>query len=1262
MSEHIPSFDAPDKLYQHFFEEALMPMGLIQWDIDGPDKKFYITNANKSMMEILGIKSSDLPIRTSIAFTIFKGYHNHFLHLFLNNKEQQNIKITYQTSTQHFRSSFSKINKKVISFIFEEVTELQKHRTELFERKRQLKESHEIAKLGYWIENHDNKEHFWSEQIFRLLQIEENSFNPSFKKYLSFIHPDDKKNVEESFNESKNTHTGFEINHRIQLKDNTVKFVTLRCYTNYNAKGKAWQTVGIIQDISRLENTRIALHKSETIFRSVFENAPIAIVLVNKMLNPTFCNHQFSQITGYNMDELMQKNLADFTYPDDYENNKNQYLRLFNNEIDTFSLTKRYLKKDKTLLWVKVIVSAIKNEQNEIATAIAMVQDISAEKKASEALIKSEYRYRTLIENANDGIGLFDMNFKPIIYNTALYEMLGLTIEEYREIKQEKFERFHPDDIKYGELALEKIRQRQNFKIECRLRHSSGQYNYYALTYIQVLHEDKPAFLVFRRDITKRKEAELQNEEYRLFLETIMDNLPVSFFAKSTPGFHYIYWNHMMEQVSGISAEEALGKTDFEIIQSKKLAQEYTKEDEKLLKNNKKLEREHNFTTSTGEIKHFKTIKTLHQSPTGNPIILGLSMDISILKEAEQQIEQSTQMLKEAQKIAKLGYWEYDVKKDLFFENKENRQIIGTQDLPYFINSAQFKELVHPSDQDLVVASFHNCINNNKPGEAIIKIISGNELKHVSINYRPAVDEQNQVIKLRGTCLDITRIRKSEVALRESETRLKQAEHIAKVGYWDYNYKTKSTEFSDEVWNIMEVPHENKSFKLSEMLEMVHPEDKPLVYLQFQKSTATNQAFESEFRIITQNEHLKYIKATGTFVKTQKGELDRSIGTFQDITSIKQNEFNLQKITSHLLNVQKLSKTGYIEINLDNQETYFSDSLYNIIESTPGELNLSATSFNQFIYIEDKNTIEKTISKTINTKGFHNIQYRILLKNGTSKYINEICHIIPGDKTNPDIATRIIQDITHLKEKEVENLHFADIKRTAQIGTWEFNINTKSYEFSKEALEILALNKKNKLLSFEDYLELIHPNDRFSVQKLLEKSFKNRQDYTLTYRIGNSENEKIIYVQDNSSFIQTQSNNWQYKGTIRDITDYRVALHELSEHSELLKIITENSLMAMVILQNDKHIYVNKRWCALTGMMAPDVENKLSIHEIYQPETVRIILGLLVQWSKYHIKEYRNELQIKPLHAPEFYAEIYVKEIINNQAPAFLILVSPRHK
>ncbi len=1262
MSKSINPSTGLVNIYQTLFRESAIPFGLIQWKLVDEKHQFFISEANPALLNLLMIENIDIPIETDKAFALFKGYNNHFLEHYLENSNQNAIQITYQVNEKHIKVHFSKLSIQGISFHFEDVTALQISRKELLERKRQLKESHEIAKLGYWIENHGSNNHFWSDQVFTLLQAIEPKIEPSFQNFLTYVHPEDRQQVEELFNEAKATNTGFELTLRLLLKDGTTKYANLRCYTNYNSKGKAAQTIGITQDITHLENTRKALKKSETIFRSVFENAPVAIVLVNSNYSPNFCNKQFSQITGYSMDEILQLGLQDFTYPDDYSTNLQQYKRLFNNEITTFSLTKRYKRKDGTLIWVKVIVSAIKNDLEETAMAIAMVQDISAEKRASEALIKSEYKYRTLIENASDGIGLFDLNFNPIIYNTNLYEMLGLTLENYLKIDHKNHELCHTEDKVLAKKAFESILQKKPYRVEARLKNTEGVYKYFSINYIPVLHEEKPAILIFRRDISKRKEAELQNEEYRLFLETIMDNLPVSFFAKTTPDFRYLYWNHAIEQVTGIEAEEAIGKTDLEIQQSKALANQYLQEDEKLLKHKKKLEHEHSFTNSMGELKHFKTIKTIHQSSTGNPLILGLSMDITKLKEAEQQIEQSTQMLKEAQKIAKLGYWEYDVKKDLFFDNHENRQILGTSKVPYFLSLHQFIELVHPTEQNAVLNTIKNCIVTNSQGEGIIRVLIENEIKHVAINYRPIVNEKNEVIKLRGTCLDISRIRKSETALRESETRLKQAEHIAKVGYWDYNYKKKTTQFSDEVWNILEMDPKRSSINFSDFINAVHPDDKQAVFMQYKKSNETNLSFNFDFKIITHNNNLKYISAIGTFIKNQDGELERSIGTFQDTTSFKQNEFKLQKATSHLLNIQKLAKTGYIELNLTTRETYFSDSLYEILEVNPSDLKATLENYNNFIHVDDKNTIIQTFNKNSLNRESYTIQYRIQLKSGKTKYVNEIYKTLSDRNQNKDIVTRIIQDVTNLKEKEFEHTQLVQLKKNAQIGIWKYDRLSNQYTYTKEALEILGLAQDTEKLSFAHFASLIHPEDRFSVEKVILKSFESKKAYNLTYRIVLRDTNKIKYIQDNFSLASTKTDSTVLTGTLRDITDYRQTLKTLTEHSELMKIITENAQMGMVIFQNDKHTYVNKKWGDLLGLSTDVIENKLSMHEMYEPDTVRVILSLLVLWSRYKIKEYRNELEIKPLNAPSFQAEIYIKEITHKQLPAFLILVFPKQK
>ncbi len=1242
--------------FSFFFDESIVPQGVIGAVIL-PDKSigFNLIQSNKAFKSVSQLTDDPRDLSAREAFEFLEGFSCQPLLQYYKSENSHEVQFIYSAGEIVYKLSFKKAGDKIILFVLQNITDLQEARSELNEKKRQLKESQEIAHLGYWIENHASHKHFWSDQIYKILNELPENIKPSFSNYLNFVYDDDQKRVKEAFNAAINNKTGYDITHRLRLKNGTIKYISQRCYTNYDFNDNPVQSVGIIQDITSSEILKEELKKNEAIFRSVFEFAPIAIILVSREFKPVFCNSQFCELVGYSMVDIFNQDLKSVTYPDDYENNRHQYNRLFKGEIKSFSISKRYQHKDGTLLWAKVIVSALKNDAGIPEMAIAMAQDITAEKKATEALIKSEYRYRTLIDNANDGIGLFDYNFDPIIYNSALHEMLGYTREEYLKLDHNNLELFHPDDIPNVQIAIAKLRNNERARIDNRLRNKDGSFSYFSISYIPVTHEEKPAILIFRRDITQQKKAELQNEEYRLFLETIMDNLPVSLFAKTTPDFRYLYWNNTMERTTGISADIAIGKTDFELYPLKQLAQQYFDEDEKLLKFRNKLESEYEFINSLGEPKQFRTIKTLHLSDIGNPIILGISMDITKLKEAEKQVQQSTQMLKEAQKIASLGYWEYDVKKDLFFDNLENRQILGIEKLPYFINRQQFLELLHDTDQELLQQAFDKCIADKTPGEEIIRLHALKESKYVSIKYRAVEDHQGNVEKLRGTCLDISKIRKSELALRESEKRLKTAEHIAKVGYYDYDYSTGETNFSDEIWKVLELTPHSIKIGFSELVNRVFEEDKLKVLSQFDEAKNRAQAFEIEFRIVTHLNSTKYIRVIGTFVNNIDGNLTRSIGTFQDVTDFIQNETILKKVADQLSEIQNIAKIGFIEYQRNEKTIKISDTLYDILELNKESKLLFLEDYDKLIHPDDRETIIKTIKKAINQNYPYNIRYRLKLTSGKVRFVNEIYSV----KTNkPEHITRIIQDITSHKEQEFTLNKISEVQKSTLVGTYEYNIDSRTYYFDKMLLNLLNLPESSAVLTADDFYSLIHIDDRYSVSKLVDESVKVRENFTLTYRLATTTG-KVVFIQNFSNFFtNVKGENIMY-GMIRDITDYRIMFIELEERKLLFENIAENSLIGIVIYDTTKRIYANKKWAELIGVNAENLNKELRIRQIYYPETIKLIFSLFRNWKNFGLKEYSNKLTFKPLNAPEFTAEINIKEIMIQGNAVFLIVALP---
>lgn len=116
-------------------------------------------------------------------------------------------------------------------------------------------------------------------------------------------------------------------------------------------------------------------------------------------------NDRYCQMLGYSREQILQMNLGQLTHPDDLERNMKLLEECIANEKD-FLITKRYVCKDGSIIWVNNSISLVTDEQGEkYITAIAL--DITAEKAKEEQLAASEVRFRKLIEKAPVGTALF---------------------------------------------------------------------------------------------------------------------------------------------------------------------------------------------------------------------------------------------------------------------------------------------------------------------------------------------------------------------------------------------------------------------------------------------------------------------------------------------------------------------------------------------------------------------------------------------------------------------------------------------------------------------------------------------------------------------------------------------------------------------------------------------------------------------------------------------------------------------------------------
>lgn len=198
-----------------------------------------------------------------------------------------------------------------------------------------------------------------------------------------------------------------------------------------------------------------------------------------------------------------------------------------------------------------------------------------------------------------------------------------------------------------------------------------------------------------------------------------------------------------------------------------------------------------------------------------------------------------------------------------------------------------------------------------------------------------------------------------------------------------------------------------------------------------------------------------------------KGRVVGVLGTYEDITERIRNEKELKKSRWILAKSQQIAHVGNWALNLQTNILNWSDEGYRLFGYTPHEVQPSLELLISRIHPDDRNILEKSIDEAKNTNKLYNIDYRIIMPDGSTRYINSVADKITNDsKGNPEWMYGIHQDITKRKQVEKE-LEEARSQAELYVDLMGHDINNMN-QIAQGYLEMA-----NVMLKDDDVSELI---------------------------------------------------------------------------------------------------------------------------------------------------------------------------------------------
>ncbi|WP_103665008.1 PAS domain S-box protein [Gracilimonas amylolytica] len=696
--------------------------------------------------------------------------------------------------------------------------------------------------------------------------------------------------------------------------------------------------------VSLIEKT--AEHKAQEKYQQVVEHSTNMFFKHDAEGVLTYVSPQSKYFLGFSPEKAMRKWTEFIT---DHPLNKigEQHTRKALETGETQPPYELQLKTaDNRIIWVEIHEAPVVEDGN-VTGIVGSLSDITERKTYEEQLQKSLERYDFASKATRDAIYDWDMEEDTLHWGDGLKTLFGYDTGNQVNSLKLWSDNVHPSDIDRVQEELDQTLNDPNLnqvEYEYRFRRENGEYAYvHENGYVIRNHKGKAIRMIGAlRDVTESKQAELQTHlqhqvaqffKHEDRLHSILDHL-LHYLAEYEKFSLAEIWlvsatkNHLNLMAS--FARNNIGRTFYKYSRSvNKFG--YGEGLPGLVWKNRSTETWDNLSENPAFIRNEAAKESELKSATAFPLFHNDDF-IGVLLLGSEEPAQINRHKVRPYKIlqdflgAEIRRKQREEEMQLLFKSSPDILAIAASNNRFIkvnpgfcelmgyseeeLTSQNFQTFIHPDDLDDTNKEYEETVTGERNANNYINrwITRSGDTRYISWRSSEVFGEDNFVFAFGR---DVTDRKIVEQQIIETNKKLKTAQEIASLGYWELNLKSRDLYWSDEVFRIWGLDPTQEPLVFEDFRNTVHPEDLDAFDAQQSAAISGEEALDIEHRIILPDGTVKWVHEIGKIIHNKKGQPILFEGTVQDITERKKARKALEKLNRDLeLHAQELAASN----------------------------------------------------------------------------------------------------------------------------------------------------------------------------------------------------------------------------------------------------------------------------------------------------------------------------------------------------------------